>query len=92
MHVTVDLSDEEVRFIESAVRDGRFTSASEVVREALLLLEHMSYQPEPGEPSDEEKLAWLRAAVQEGIDSGIAGPFDPEELKAEARRRRAAQS
>ncbi len=91
MHVTVDLSDEEVRFIESAVRDGRFSSASEVVREALLLLEHMSYQPEPGEPSDEEKLAWLRAAVQEGIDSGIAGPFDPEELKAEARRRRAAQ-
>lgn len=88
MHVTVDLSDEEVRFIESAVRDGRFTSASEVVREALLLLEHMSYQPEPGEPSDEEKLAWLRAAVQEGIDSGEHGPIDFDELKQEARRRR----
>lgn len=90
MHITVDLSEEEARFIESAVRDGRFESASEVVREALLLLERLSHPPEPGEPSDEEKLAWLRAAVQEGIDSGEYGPIDFDELKREARRRRGA--
>jgi antitoxin ParD1/3/4 len=91
MHIRIDLSDEEARFIESAVRDGRFESASEVVREALLLLERLSQAPAPGEPTDEEKLAWLRAAVQEGIESGIAGPFDPEAIKTEARRRRGAK-
>jgi Arc/MetJ-type ribon-helix-helix transcriptional regulator len=33
-----------------------------------------------------EKLAWLRAAVEEGEASGDAGPLDIEALKDEARR------
>jgi antitoxin ParD1/3/4 len=28
---------------------------------------------------DERKIAFLRAAIQEGIDSGICEDFDPEE-------------
>jgi len=87
MRITVDLSDQEARFVESAVQDGRFESASEVVREGLLLLADLSRTPAAEELSDKAKLAWLRAAVQEGIDSGVAGPFDPDEIRAEGRRR-----
>ena len=34
-----------------------------------------------------EQSAKLNALIQEGLDSGPAAPFDPEEIKREARRR-----
>jgi antitoxin ParD1/3/4 len=49
-------------FIASSVEQGRYTDASEVVREGLRLLEQRQAE-------EQAKLAWLRAAVQEGIDS-----------------------
>jgi antitoxin ParD1/3/4 len=62
-------------FIQSRISTGRFKNASEVVRAGLRLLEE-----------EENKIAALRDAVQEGIDSGIAYDFDPkfhlEKLKA----------
>ncbi len=46
------------KFVEDAVRDGRYDSASDVVREGLRLMEKR-----------EAKLAALREAIQEGLDS-----------------------
>ena len=62
-------------FVEQKVREGRFGNASEVVRAGLRLLEER-----------ETRLAALRAAVQEGLDSGPAQSFDVEELLKEVER------
>ena len=62
-------------FVEQKVREGRFGNASEVVRAGLRLLEER-----------ETKLSALRAAVQEGLDSGPAQSFDVEELLKEVER------
>jgi antitoxin ParD1/3/4 len=52
-------------FVEEQVREGRYSSASDVVRAALRLLEER-----------ETKLAALRAALVEGEQSGPSTPFD----------------
>jgi antitoxin ParD1/3/4 len=62
---SVALSDHFRAFAERKVAEGRFGSTSEVVRAGLRLLE-----------MEEEKLESLRAAIQEGIDSGPAHDFD----------------
>jgi antitoxin ParD1/3/4 len=54
-------------FIEGRVAEGRYGSASDVVRAGLRLLEE-----------EEAKLAALRAALVEGERSGPAKPFDLE--------------
>ena len=54
-------------FIQASILSGRYNNASEVVRSGLRLLE-----------IDEQKLAALRSAIQEGIDSGIAEDFNPD--------------
>ena len=59
------------------------TRSSEVVREALRLMEKIERQ-------EAEKLQFLRNAWQEGIDSGDAGELDFKALKQEARARLAA--
>jgi antitoxin ParD1/3/4 len=65
-------------FIEAQVREGRYNSASDVVRAGLRLLEEQ-----------EAKLAALRAALVEGEQSGLSTPFDFEAFIA---RKRAARS
>lgn len=52
-------------FIEEQVKEGRYASASEVIREALRLLE-----------DQEKQRRVLRDALEEGRRSGDAGPFD----------------
>jgi antitoxin ParD1/3/4 len=49
-------------FIASGVEEGRFSNASEVVREGLRLLEQR-------EAENRAKIEWLRGATQEGIDA-----------------------
>ena len=58
----VNLTEHFDRFIETGVTSGRFSNASEVVREGLRLLEQR-------EQEDKARLAWLRAAAKEGFDS-----------------------
>ena len=65
-------------FVEEQVREGRYSSASDVVRAALRLLEEQ-----------EMKLAALRAALIEGEQSGPSTPFD---FEAFIERKRAARS
>ena len=62
----VNLTDELDSFVLTKVKSGRYENASEVVRAALRTLEREERQ-------DEAKLAALRAAIDEGDTSGIAG-------------------
>ena len=55
-------------FIKAKIAQGRYNNAGEVIRAGLRLLEE-----------NESRLVELKAAIQEGIDSGEAEGFDPEE-------------
>ena len=57
----VNLTEHFDRFIETRITSGRFSNASEVVREGLRLLEQR-------EQEDKAKIEWLRAAAKEGFD------------------------
>lgn len=56
------------QFIQNILREGRYKNASEVVRAGLRLLEE-----------EEQKIIALRNAIDEGINSGLAEDFDPDE-------------
>lgn len=56
------------QFIQSTLREGRYKNASEVVRAGLRLLEE-----------EEQKIIALRQAINEGINSGLAEDFNPDE-------------
>ena len=84
MDISISLTPELIELIRAKVESGRYTSTSEVVREALRLLDRLDQR-------DEERLEGLRRAWQTGIDSGDAGPLDFEELKAAARQELAAR-
>jgi antitoxin ParD1/3/4 len=75
-NTSVVLSDHFLEFAERKVREGRYASASEVVRAGLRLLE-----------SEEEKIEALRREIQKGIDSGPAEPFDFDEFIVEMKRK-----
>jgi antitoxin ParD1/3/4 len=62
-------------FIEEKVVEGRYGSASDVVRAGLRLLEER-----------EARLAALRAALVEGEESGISKPLDFDAFIARKRR------
>ncbi len=61
----VNLTRELDRFVLQKVRSGRYENASEVVRAALRTLEREEQQYQV-------KLSALRAAINEGLASGIA--------------------
>lgn len=62
----VNLTEHFDRFIETRITSGRFSNASEVVREGLRLLEQR-------EQEDKAKIEWLRAAAKEGFDAAGSG-------------------
>jgi antitoxin ParD1/3/4 len=62
------------------VASGHYRSASEVVREALRLVERE-------DQIQAAKLAQLRRGIQEGLDSGSAGKLDIEVIKRRGRAR-----
>jgi antitoxin ParD1/3/4 len=78
--MNVSLPEELANFVKDRVSTGRYGSASEVVREALRLMERT-------ERLEAEKLELLRQAWREGIESGEAAGLDLTALKAEARAR-----
>jgi antitoxin ParD1/3/4 len=49
-------------FIERLIASGRYSTASEIIRDGLRMIEER-------EQDREAKLEWLRAAIQEGLDS-----------------------
>jgi antitoxin ParD1/3/4 len=84
MNIRVSLSDELAEFVRTQVASGRYSSSSEVVRDALRLLDRL-------DRTNAEKLRWLKAAWKEGVDSGDAGELDIDALKREAAGRLAAR-
>jgi antitoxin ParD1/3/4 len=64
-NTSISLGDHLSGFVDRQLAQGRYGSASEVVRAGLRLLEE-----------HEIKLAALRAALIEGEQSGPAEPFD----------------
>jgi antitoxin ParD1/3/4 len=64
----VNLTDHFDKLIETGVASGRYSNASEMVREGLRLLEQR-------EEEDRAKLEWLRSAVQEGVDDIKRGDY-----------------
>ena len=67
----VNLTNELDQFVAAKIQSGRYESVSEVVRAALRSLERE-------EQEYEEKMKALRAAIKQGLDSGIAegDPFE----------------
>lgn len=78
MNMNVSLPEELAKFVKDKVSTGRYGSSSEVVREALRLMEKTELR-------EAEKLATLRQAWKEGVDSGDSGEIDFASLKKEAR-------
>ena len=78
----VNLTPELDRFVLSRIESGRYENASEVVRAALRSMERE-------EQVYEEKLAALRAAIDEGDASGVfeGDPFEYAKRVALERRR-----
>jgi antitoxin ParD1/3/4 len=83
MNMNVSLPEELAKFIKDKVATGRYGSSSEVVREALRLMEKTEQQEAEGRVS-------LRQAWKEGIDSGDAAEIDFAAVKRQARARFAA--
>ena len=77
-NTSISLGDYFDEFVQNQISEGRYKNVSEVIRAGLRLLEN-----------EESKIAALKSAIQEGIDSGIAQNFDPkqhlENLKANKR-------
>jgi len=78
--VQVLLPDELNDFVETNLARGYYASASDVIGDALRLLE----------TQQSAKLKWLQEAYRIGIESGDAGEIDIEEIIAEGKARRAA--
>ena len=74
---TVALGSHFEDFIQACILSGRYNNASEVVRSGLRLLE-----------AEEQKIAALRAAIDEGLNSGIVEDFDPEAYLQEMKARK----
>jgi antitoxin ParD1/3/4 len=73
-NTSFSLGDHFTRFVESQVVAGRYSSASDVVRAGLRLLEE-----------HETRLAALRNTLLAGEQSGPSAPFDVEAFPAEQR-------
>lgn len=64
-NTSVALGEHFTAFAHEQVQSGRYGSTSEVIRAGLRLLEH-----------EERKVVELRAAIEEGLNSGEPVPFD----------------
>jgi antitoxin ParD1/3/4 len=85
MTMNVNLSPQLEDMVRQKVASGLYTSASEVVREALRMMEAQ-------DQLRAAKLEQLRQDIREGLESGESTPWDADEIKKEGRQRRAARA
>ena len=81
MGINVNLTPQLEKLIHSKVASGLYASASEVVREALRLMDEQ-------DRLREAKLAQSRSDVRQGLASGPSETWDAEAVKGKARARR----
>ena len=78
--MNISLTPQLEELVKKKVESGRYGSASEVLREALRLLEER-------DRLYAIRLEALREEIQKGLDSGPATPLDIEEIKSRGRKR-----
>ena len=81
MGMNVNLTPQLEELVRSKVESGLYGSASEVVREALRLMDEQ-------DRVRAAKLEQLRAEVRRGLDSGQSQTWDASQIKRQARARR----
>ena len=67
-NTSISLGNYFDQFIHSQIKEGRYKNVSEVVRAALRLLER-----------EEKEVSALKKAIKDGIESGLAEDFDPQQ-------------
>jgi len=82
--MNISLTPQLEDLVKTKVASGLYGSASEVLREALRLLEER-------DRIHAIRFEELRAAIKKGLDSGEPTPLDVEAIKARGRKRLAAQ-
>ena len=82
MGMNVNLTPQLEELVRSKVASGLYTSASEVVREALRLMDEQ-------DRLREAKLEQLRSDVRQGLASGQSEAWNADAVKRKARARRA---
>lgn len=81
MSMKINLTSHLEEMVRQKVVSGLYTSASEVVQEALRLMDEK-------DQLEIAKVNQLRADVQEGLSSGPATEWNPADLKAAGREAR----
>ena len=85
MGMNVNLTPQLEDLVRAKVSSGLYTSASEVVREALRLMQEQ-------DRLREAKLEELRRDVRRGLESGSSADWNAAETKATARARRTSKA
>lgn len=85
MGMNVNLTPQLEELVREKVASGRYTSASEVVREALRLLQDQ-------DQLRSVRLETLRKDIRQGLESGPGEPWDAAAAKRQARARRSAKT
>ena len=85
MGMNINLTPQLEEMVRQKVNSGLYTSASEVVREALRLMEEK-------DQLRAAKLEQLRQDIQEGLASGPATAWDAADIKRRGRAKRSAKT
>ena len=80
MNITVSITPELNNLVKAKVQSGYYTSVSEVIREALRMLER-------ADQHGEDETAYFKRVWQQGKDSGTAGPLNMNDIRLEWQRR-----
>ena len=78
--MNISLTPHLENLVKAKVESGLYNSASEVIREALRLLEQR-------DQLHSTRLEELRAEIHKGINSGASTPLNIEDIKARGRQR-----
>jgi antitoxin ParD1/3/4 len=78
--MNISLTPKLEGFVKAKIKTGDYNNASEVIREALRLLQER-------EADRKVQLGALRKLIRDGEESGKPIPWDPEEIKEKARTR-----
>ena len=84
MTLNINLTPELEKLVRQKVDSGRYNSASEVIREALRLMERENQLYAL-------RLERLRRDIREGLESGPVVPWDVTEMKRQGRKRLSAR-